>query len=55
MSSGKNANNSNVGVPERYLYNSFVCVTLQYFIEYNAHFYTLKMVLKYFLRTIHGR
>jgi len=25
------------------------------FIEYSAHFYTLKMMLKYSLRTIHGR
>jgi hypothetical protein len=26
-----------------------------YFIEYTVHFYTLKMMLKYFLCTIHGR
>ncbi len=28
---------------------------LPYFIEYSAHFYTLKMMLKYSLRTIRGR
>ncbi len=28
---------------------------LLYFIEYSAHFFTLKMMLKYSLRTIHGR
>ncbi len=28
---------------------------IQYFIEYSAHFYALKMMLKYFLHAIHGR
>ncbi len=28
---------------------------LLYFIKYSAHFYTLKMMLKYSLHTIHGR
>jgi hypothetical protein len=28
---------------------------LPYFIEYSAHFFTLKMMLKYSLHTIHGR
>jgi hypothetical protein len=28
---------------------------LPYFIEYSAHFFTLKKMLKYSLRTIHGR
>ncbi len=29
-------------------------IIVPYFIEYSAHFYTLKMMLKYSLRTIHG-
>jgi hypothetical protein len=28
---------------------------LLHFIEYSAHFYALKMLLKYFLHTLHGR
>jgi hypothetical protein len=28
---------------------------IPYFIEYSAHFFTLKMMLKYSLHTIHGR
>ena len=28
---------------------------LQYCIEYSVQFYTLKMIMKYSLRTIHGR
>jgi hypothetical protein len=30
-------------------------IVLLYFIEYSVHFFTLKMMLKYSLRTIHGR
>jgi len=30
-------------------------LSLPYFIKYSAHFYTLKMMLKYSLHTIHGR
>ncbi len=30
-------------------------IKLLYFIEYSVHFFTLKMMLKYSLRTIHGR
>jgi hypothetical protein len=32
------------------------CLTdLPYFIKYSVHFFTLKMMLKYYLRTIYGR
>ncbi len=30
-------------------------INLPCFIEYSVHFFTLKMMLKYFLRIIHGR
>jgi hypothetical protein len=33
----------------------FMFVYVIYFTEYSAHFYTLKMMLKYSLRSIHGR
>ncbi len=32
-----------------------VAVIVPYFIENSAHFFTLKMMLKYSLCTIHGR
>jgi hypothetical protein len=34
---------------------SLSSMLLPYFIEYSAHFYRLKMMLKYSLGTIHGR
>jgi hypothetical protein len=35
--------------------NIFRKKLIPYFIEYSAHFFTLKMVQKYYLRTIQGR
>ncbi len=35
----------------KFIYNSLI----PYFIEYSAHFFTWKMMLKYSMRTIHGR
>ncbi len=37
-----------------YLYFYFYFIYI-YFIEYIAHFFILKMMLKYSLRTMHGR
>jgi hypothetical protein len=41
-------------LPSSILMNK-VCLLVLYFIEYSVHFFTLKMLLKYSMPTIHGR
>ncbi len=39
----------------KYVARNLLLILLLYFIKYSAHFFILKMMLKYSLHTLHGR
>jgi hypothetical protein len=55
-----------MGKQSQVMFHVYVCISnavtfsiktlsIPYFIDYSMHFFTWKMMLKYFIRTIHGR